>query len=210
MHQTILTALLLINGRRAGHAHMLRLRFKGPVTSKRRKSYGAKESSIPHTLSCGGSLRRRILKSRQQPPPAVSSEEIMDKPFAKTEQKVLTVTIDEEGNLVYLKTSEHDIFAELGEVVTKRASHVEPVNIWLRVAFRFLRVFGDKTRVAEWTRTWTCDWRVNTKPTAGYLLPQSWRNRQDAIDAEIAFLNEWFIRGEHAIQEQERQAEERR
>jgi len=133
----------------------------------------------------------------------------MDKPFAKTEQKVMSVTIDEEGNLVYLKTSEHDIFAELGEVVTKRASHVEPVNIWLRVAFRFLRVFGDKTRVAEWTRGWKCLWLVDTRPVGGPILQwkhtsnwrasvfsetvASWQNRQEAIDAEITFLNSWFL-----------------
>lgn len=50
------------------------------------------------------------------------------KAFAKQEQKVLTVTITEDGDLLYLKTSEHDIFAEMGEVVTKRASHVEPTT----------------------------------------------------------------------------------
>ena len=36
------------------------------------------------------------------------------KAFPKTEQKVLTVTIDEDGTLMYLKTREHDIFAEWG------------------------------------------------------------------------------------------------
>jgi hypothetical protein len=133
----------------------------------------------------------------------------MDKPFAKTEQKVMMVTIDEEGDLIYLKTSEHDIFAEMGEVVTRRASHVEPETLWLRVAFRFLRMFGDKTRVAEWTRGWKCVWIVDTRPVGGPVLkwkhtsnwratvwPEKqagWRNRQDAIDAEIAFLNSWFL-----------------
>lgn len=141
----------------------------------------------------------------------------MDKPFAKTEQKVLTVTIDESGDLIYLKTSEHDIFAEMGEVVTRRASHVEPEMFWLRVAFRFLRVFGDKTRVAEWTRGWKCLWLVDTRPVNGpvltwgdvweakggcqdwmrqmsmYKAKALWSNRQSAIDAEIIFLNEFFL-----------------
>jgi hypothetical protein len=117
----------------------------------------------------------------------------MDKPFAKTEQKVLTVTIDEEGNLLYLKTNEHDIFAELGEVITRRASHVEPEHIGLRVAFRFLRLFGDKTRVAEWTRQWQCVWLVDTRPVGGPVLEGRWSNRQDAIDAEIVFLNQFFL-----------------
>ena len=129
------------------------------------------------------------------------------KAFPKTEQKVLTVTIDEDGNLTYLKTSEHDIFAEMGEVVTKRASHVEPATFWLRVAFRFLRVFGDKTRVAEWTRRWTCEWLVDTRPVGGPILEwhhvysfrpgdhriATWLDRQLAIDAEIKFLNQFFL-----------------
>ncbi len=129
------------------------------------------------------------------------------KPFAKTEHKVLTVTIDEQGDLIYLKTGEHDIFAEMGEVVTKRASHVEPVNIGLRMVFRFLRLFGDKTRVAEWTRGWRCLWRVDTRPVGGPVLTwydvlgqpwgmsrtATWHNRQDAIDAEIIFLNQFFL-----------------
>ena len=118
------------------------------------------------------------------------------KAFPKTEQKVLTVTIDEDGNLVYLKTSEHDIFAELGEVVTARASHVLPTNWWYRQVFRFLRqTFGERGRVAEWTRCWDTEWLVDTRPTAGVVLPQRFKNRQDAIEAEVAFLNDWFLRG---------------
>lgn len=135
------------------------------------------------------------------------------KPFPKTEQKVLTVTIDEDGDLLYLKTSEHDIFAEMGEVVTRRASHVEPDTFWLRVAFHILRtVVNDKSRIAEWTRGWACLWRVNTAPVGGPVLTWKdcpltgrneesgnendiavWMNRQDAIDAEIIFLNQFFL-----------------
>jgi hypothetical protein len=133
------------------------------------------------------------------------------KPFPKTEQKVLTVIIDEDGNLLYLKTSEDDIFADMGEVITKRASHVEPDNFWLRVAFRFLRMFGDKTRVAEWTRGWKCLWIVDTRPVGGPVLTwgdvdnwravafgvadetAKWSNRQQAIDAEIVYLNQFFL-----------------
>ena len=115
------------------------------------------------------------------------------KPFAKQDEKILTVTIDENGDLVYLKTSEHDIFAELGEVVTRRASHVEPETLWLRVAFRFLRMFGDQTRVAEWTRGWQCVWLVDTRPVGGPVLEGRWTNRQEAIDAEIVFLNQFFL-----------------
>jgi hypothetical protein len=133
------------------------------------------------------------------------------KAFAKQEQKVLTVTIDEDGDLIYLKTSEHDIFAEMGEVVTRRASHVEPDTFWLRVAFHILRtVVSDKSRIAEWTRGWSCPWRVNTAPVGGPVLTWAdvapspcapWmdkqtfttHNRQEAIDAEIKFLNQFFL-----------------
>ena len=102
------------------------------------------------------------------------------KAFAKQEQKVLTVTITEDGDLIYLKTSEHDIFAEMGEVVTKRASHVEPATFWLRVAFHILRtVVNDKSRIAEWTRGWSCDWRVNTAPVGGPILRGSIRRTGD-------------------------------
>lgn len=139
------------------------------------------------------------------------------KPFAKQDAKIYTVTIDENGDLIYLKTNEHDIFAECGEVVTKRASHVEPFN-WLdRGLFRFLRLFGDKTRIAEWTRGWKCLWIVDTRPVGGpvltwgdvweargdcqdwmrqmpmYKATALWSNRQSAIDAEIEFLNKFFL-----------------
>ena len=128
------------------------------------------------------------------------------KAFAKQEQKVLTVIIDEDGNLIYLKTSEHDIFAEMGEVVTARASHVEPSEFWPRVAFHILRtVVSDKSRIAEWTRGWNVSWRIDTHPVGGPLLRwkhlltegsesiATFSNRQAAIDAEIKFLNQFFL-----------------
>lgn len=135
------------------------------------------------------------------------------KAFAKTPRKILTVTIDENGDLVYLKTDSCDALLELGETVTKRASHVEPDNFLLRRLFHTLRLFGDKNRIADWTRNWNCLWRVNTSPVggpillwrhvwgsedwmkglSGYNYVALWRNRQSAIDAEIKFLNDWFL-----------------
>lgn len=145
------------------------------------------------------------------------------KPFRKTEQKVTTATIDENGDVLFLASNENDIFCELGDVITKRASHVEPTTFWARRAFHFLRLFGDKTRVAEWTRSWKVLWRVNTKPVGGPILTwrhvwfsetpdrraywervlaaeagtgiAHWGKRQDAIDAEIKFLNRFFLEG---------------
>jgi hypothetical protein len=133
--------------------------------------------------------------------------------FPKTPQKILTVTINEDGTLEYLKTDSCDVLLELGETVTRRASHVEPAAFWPRVLFHILRILvNDKSRVAAWTRTWRCVWRVNTAPVGGPILHEkhldpwdgaacrrgseaiaTWESRQDAIDAEIRFLNEWFL-----------------
>lgn len=120
--------------------------------------------------------------------------------------KILAVTIEEDGNLTFLATDAADAFLECGEVVTRRASHVEPASAVWRVFFHILRWFGDKNRIAEWTRTWKCLWRVNTKPVGGPILRWTdlgdgaedheiavWENRQQAIDAEIRFLNDWFV-----------------
>lgn len=123
------------------------------------------------------------------------------------EKKIVTLTIDENGDLVFLKTDGADIFLELGETVTRRASHVEPADWKRRILFTILRALvNDKSRIAAWTRTWQCWWRVNTSPVGGPILRWSdiynkswgdgiavWWNRQHAIDEEVRFLNQWFL-----------------
>jgi hypothetical protein len=107
--------------------------------------------------------------------------------------QIATFIIGEDGNLTFLVTEgTTEMFPD---VPACRASHVEPSNFVFRTLFHFLRqIFGDKGRVSDWTRAWPVIWRVNTKPTAGVILPERWPNRQDAIDAEIEFLNGWFLR----------------
>lgn len=137
------------------------------------------------------------------------------KPFPKTERRVVTVTIDESGDLVFLRTSESDIFLELGETLTRRASHVEPYGFLPRLLFNTIRYFvHDDSRLANWTRNWACLWRVNTSPVGGpilswgdvpYELADSimtrsmgmlvWRDREAAIRAEVEFLNRFFLEG---------------
>lgn len=57
-----------------------------------------------------------------------------------------------------------------GDTETIRISHVEPVNLSLRRCFRLLRFcFGDYGRVADWTRTWECFWRVDFSPSGGVV-----------------------------------------
>jgi hypothetical protein len=117
------------------------------------------------------------------------------KPFPKTPHKIVTITIEDDGTQTFLKTDSADIFLEQGEVITRRASHVYPVNFWKRTAFRALRtVVSDTSRIAYWTRTWQGPWLVDTAPTAGVVLEGRWVKRQDAITAEVTFLNDWFLR----------------
>lgn len=115
------------------------------------------------------------------------------KPFAKEEHNIITCTIDENGDVIYLATDANDAFLNDGTEVTRRASHVEPEHFGYRVAFYILRLLGDKTHIAQWTREWPVVWRVNTRPVGGPILEGRWTNRQAAIDAEIIFLNDWFL-----------------
>lgn len=125
--------------------------------------------------------------------------------------KIIALTIEEDGDLTFLNTESSKAFLEVGTAKTRRASHVEPVNVVYRVLFHVLRFFGDKNKMAEWTRHWPVLWRVNTKPVggpiltwahvypdAGWVYPSGqgtaiWCDRQSAINAEIKFLNEWFV-----------------
>jgi hypothetical protein len=117
----------------------------------------------------------------------------MDKPFAKTARNIITCTIDENGDVIFIATDANDVFLNHGDVVTKRASHVLPENFWLRQAFRILRLFGDKTQLAEWTRRRRTTWLVDASPVGAPTFRGGWTNRQDAIDFEISFLNDWFL-----------------
>lgn len=128
------------------------------------------------------------------------------------QDKIVTITIEDDGNLTFLATESSDVFLELGRVVTRRASHVEPALFWNRQLFRILRtLFTDDSRVAAWTRTWDNLWRVDTRPVGGPILTWAhvrpeiaaaahslagrtyyWFDRQAAIDAEVKFLNQFF------------------
>ena len=124
---------------------------------------------------------------------------------------IIDCTVDENGDVLYLATEANDRFLKQPDSVTRRASHVEPHNFWLRIAFRILRtISGDKNTIAAWTRNWRCLWRVDTRPVGGPVLHYwdvpmyDWAkgckvtkdgiilygDRQKAIDAEIKFLND--------------------
>ena len=72
----------------------------------------------------------------------------------------MTLTIDPTGNASYLGEVAVDL-SELGPVTRRRVSHILPVNPIKRGAFRALRlVFGERGRVAAWTRRWRGPWRA--------------------------------------------------
>ena len=73
----------------------------------------------------------------------------------------------------------------LGEIVEVRL----PASPSKRAAFRLLRrLFGDRGRVAAWTRTWPGPWLVQMSPTGDVLGP--FANRDAAVRAEVRYLEE--------------------
>ena len=99
-----------------------------------------------------------------------------------------SVTLGDDGSLNFVDTDALACCKELGTVTTRRASHVLPVNRTLRAIFRWLRDrFGEKGIIATFTRRWPCLWQADLAPSNGPVLGP-FRNRQDAIDAEIAWL----------------------
>jgi len=103
-------------------------------------------------------------------------------------------SIDEStANVRFLLTHQGQLFLD-GESIVRRASHIEPSNMLLRVLFIALRgIVDDSSRIAEWTRTWNCAWRVNLIPVNGPVIDHQWLNRADAIQFEIEWLNVNFI-----------------
>ena len=106
---------------------------------------------------------------------------------------IATLIIDEAtGDVTFLLTPAAMGFVT-DDAVIRRGSHVEPDNFLLRIVFRILRsVLSDKGRMSDFTRNWPCDWRVDTRPTAGVILPKRYSNRAEAIEAEVNFLNKFF------------------
>ena len=112
-------------------------------------------------------------------------------------QNEVTFIVDEStGDAVYLVT-EAAANLNLGSS-PQRASHVEPVNPLLRCAFHLLRQWlGDKGRMSEFTRSWNCEWRINMKPVGGPILPTTYYDRKQAINAEVISLQQILYRGNH-------------
>lgn len=108
--------------------------------------------------------------------------------------ETITVTIDEQtAEVKFLVSTETLSFAVPGMSV-RRASHVEPANPLLRYAFHSLReTFGESGSIADFTRQWSCIWRVNLAPVNGPILPVTFSNRMEAIAAEVIWLEANFL-----------------
>lgn len=104
-----------------------------------------------------------------------------------------TIFIDDDG---VTKGIRSPVTEALGLPDRKRASHVEPVNRALRWLFHFVRRrVADESTIANITRRWPVVWQAHVfdGPTLG-----PFRSRQDAIDAEIAYINHQFEYGEES------------
>lgn len=107
--------------------------------------------------------------------------------------KTLTVHLHEDGTIRFINTEGAEAFLS-EDAVVRRASHVVPVNRLLRGVFQGLRnTFGEKGWMAAFTRVWPCEWYVDLSPIGRPALPQTYKNRAEAISAEVEYLNATFI-----------------
>lgn len=96
------------------------------------------------------------------------------------------IIIDENGMLRCLRNDAVPMH-ELGKVTTTRLSHIVPLWEPARSLFKLLRlIFGDRGKVAAWTRTWRCWWKVTIISTGRWNI---FRDRADAVKWEIERVN---------------------
>lgn len=105
----------------------------------------------------------------------------------KDEQVII---IKADGTVAGVASDAMRCVGEGEQVRTRRASHVLPVPFFQRLCFRMLRaIVDDESKVAAWTRLWTCYWLIDLHPSGGPVIgPFECRN--DAIATEVAWLNE--------------------
>lgn len=103
----------------------------------------------------------------------------------------MKLVIGPDGKITTLANEDVDWLNVIADQVEKRrASHVEPVNLLLRMIFRLIRWSSRESGgLSEWTRRWLVQWRVNLGPSGGPIV-QSFTNRADAILYEVDWLLE--------------------
>jgi len=98
----------------------------------------------------------------------------------------ITVVIRKDGTMQYIDHRADELVA--GTTSKRRARHVLPVGRTQRFVFIALRwLFGEHSRVAAWTRRWSCRWMVEIVggPTVG-----PFDDRDEAISWEIDWIEE--------------------
>lgn len=99
------------------------------------------------------------------------------------------IQIDNDGNVEFIGSSNGDCpipGLPLGNGHSRRLSHIIPERSGKRMAFLFLRkIFGDRGRVAAWTRTWAGPWRCVILSTG---QSEVFDNRQSAVDWEYEII----------------------
>lgn len=106
------------------------------------------------------------------------------------------------GECRYLQTpASRTLFGQRQKCVC-RLSHVEPVALLPRLAFRLLRAMtSEYGRAAAWTRRWPCCWQVNFAPIGGPTFRvdaagNPFPCRQAAIDFEVQLAAVYLATGE--------------
>lgn len=109
----------------------------------------------------------------------------------------MKIVIRPTGQTTMLVHDELQGFIAMGEDVSqRRASHVEPVNLPLRILFRLIRwMTGETGKISDWTRGWPCQWRADMRPSGGPILKACYLDRKEAIQAEI----EWLMKNNYGV-----------
>lgn len=90
------------------------------------------------------------------------------------------------GRAVFVASQALAEVESLGTCHKTRASHVEPINPFLRWCFHLIRRrVADESRLAAWTRRWPCLWRARI---FGGPILEPFADRKAAIDAEVEWL----------------------
>lgn len=96
------------------------------------------------------------------------------------------VIIDDKGMIRCLHNNALPLH-ELGTLTTTRLSTITPIGSFKLAAFRLLRwLFGERGRVAEFTRKWKGPWYVEIIATGEWSV---FLKRSDAVAWEIERIN---------------------
>jgi hypothetical protein len=106
---------------------------------------------------------------------------------------IIKVTIDEDtAEVKYLISAESPLLI-LPDSTVRRASHIVPANLLIRTIWHALRIFGDGTVLARFTRSWRCKWLIDFSPIGQGILGVQWDSRESAIAFEVDYLERTFL-----------------